>query len=104
MPRKKRRKRGGYRKKEALVLLGKRIRAFRERLGITATEAARRAGMSLKQWSAYEVGARGPSLANCFKLCDVLGVMVEDLESPLLIPDTLHPLLPPDTTASSSAT
>jgi len=63
--------------------LGKRIRAYRLRAGVSSTRLAELAGVSRALVSAVEAGASLPSVATLFAIADVLQFNVDALRRPL---------------------
>lgn len=61
------------------TLLGKRVRALREEMGISQEELAFRAEIDRTYISQIERGIGNPSLLVLFKISGVLGVTVPDL-------------------------
>lgn len=55
------------------------LREARERLGISQFEVAKRADISLTNYSNIELGKQVPSLTTAFAIAGVLGHQVEDL-------------------------
>ena len=63
-----------------MATLSKRIKEFRSFGGITATEAAAKAGMHPVVWSDVERGKNtNPTLRTLRRIADALGVTVGDL-------------------------
>lgn len=58
-----------------------RIRARREKIGLSITEAAKRAGVSQPAWSKWELGVFEPRGANRLKVAEVLGCNPEWLRT-----------------------
>lgn len=54
--------------------------------GLTQSEAARRSGMSPQRWNNIERGQRKPSEANLEAMARALGVTIEDLGEPPVVP------------------
>lgn len=61
--------------------LGQTIRSHRDALGITQTEAARRAGCTQQAWSALERGTQAPSWNLARRVAHTLGVTLADLDT-----------------------
>ena len=59
--------------------LGKNIRNFRKKKGLTQAELARKLGMSQKVVSAYERGYRFPQCTFIPKIAETLGVTIDAL-------------------------
>jgi len=59
--------------------LGKRLKALRRRRGMTQSDLARRAGLSLGYLARLELGRHDPSLTTVRKLARALKVTVADL-------------------------
>lgn len=72
---------------EMFRTLGSALRLFREQLGLSQSELARRAGMGKSQVSKYEGGKELPKLESLERLLGVLGV------EPLTLFYTAHLLL-----------
>ena len=69
--------------------LGKRLKALRRRRGMTQSDLARRAGLSLGYLARLELGRHDPSLTTVRKLARALKVTVADLAGQLEIPGRL---------------
>lgn len=63
------------------VILGKNIRAFREKLGFQQEDLADFLGIKRENISYYETGARNVPLAHLKKLSNLFGVTLQDLLS-----------------------
>ncbi len=61
------------------VAIGREVRAFRNKLGITASDLARSAGLSLGMLSKIENGVTSASLTTLQRLSKALGVPVTSL-------------------------
>lgn len=61
------------------VALGKKIRARRQKLGITQEELADRAGVHPTYLSAIERGERNPALENLYAIATALDVTLAEL-------------------------
>lgn len=62
------------------VLIGKRIRASRERLGMNQSELARKAGVTPSYLNRAEIGAfQAPSVEKLTSIATALGVKLADL-------------------------
>jgi transcriptional regulator with XRE-family HTH domain len=74
--------------------LGRRLRQFRLRAGLTQVELAERSGVSRTLIASIETGQRsGITLDNALRLADVLGVSVEILSGwDPLDPDSMSAL------------
>jgi transcriptional regulator with XRE-family HTH domain len=74
--------------------LGRRLRQFRLRAGLTQHELAERSGVSRTVIASIETGQRsGITLDNALRLADVLGVSVETLSGwDPLDPDSMSAL------------
>ena len=72
---------------EQLGLIALRIRDLRDIAGLSTDEVAKRTGIQLAEYEAYETGTRDFSFSHLFNIADVLGVDISDLltgESPKL--------------------
>ena len=72
---------------EQLGLIAMRIRDLRDIAGLTSAQVARKTGISLEEYEAYETGTRDFSFSHLFNIADALGVDISDLltgESPKL--------------------
>jgi transcriptional regulator with XRE-family HTH domain len=58
------------------------LRAQRERLGLTQTEMARKAGVPFRSYQNWEAGSREPRLLALVALADALGATVDELIRP----------------------
>lgn len=65
--------------RELLVALGRRVRAFRERKGLTQEAFAARCGISVSFASLLERGERSPSYETLIEMARALEVQVGDL-------------------------
>jgi transcriptional regulator with XRE-family HTH domain len=61
--------------------LGRRLRAFRTKRGLSLAEVAAKTGLSISFLSAVERAQSGISLGNLFKLADVYGTTVPGLQA-----------------------
>lgn len=66
---------------EQKILLGKNIRLFRTKLGLSATELANKAKVAKSSLSDWEHGRTQPSTDALFRICSVLNCNVTDLLS-----------------------
>lgn len=57
--------------------IGERIIYFREVLGLSQEELAKKAGLTASAICQYETGKRVPDLRSFLKLCNGLGVRIE---------------------------
>jgi transcriptional regulator with XRE-family HTH domain len=62
---------------------GQRVRALRQRLGVSQEELASRAGMHHTYLGGIERGERNPSLRNIGRLAAALDVTLSELFSPV---------------------
>ena len=72
---------------EQLGLIALRIRDLRDIAGLSTDEVAKRTGIQLAEYEAYETGTRDFSFSHLFNIADVLSVDISDLltgESPKL--------------------
>jgi transcriptional regulator with XRE-family HTH domain len=72
---------------EQLAAIAMRIKDLRDIAGLTAAEVARKAGVGLSDYEAYEAGTSDFSFSHLFNIAEVLGVDISDLltgESPKL--------------------
>lgn len=72
---------------EPIATIALRMKDLREFLGLAPEEAARRAGLPLDDYLAYEAGERDFSFSHLFNIAEMLGVDITDLltgESPRL--------------------
>lgn len=76
-----------------LALLGRRLRTYRESLGLTQDELAARSGLSVSFTSLLERGARSPSYETLFALSRALGISVVDLLRERSGPELQDPVL-----------
>ncbi len=70
-----------------IELIAMRIRDLREIVSLTADQVAERAGISLEEYQAYELGTKDFSFSHLFNIAEVLQVDISDLltgESPKL--------------------
>lgn len=72
---------------EQKVLLGKNIKQYRTKLGLSATELANRAKVAKSSLSDWEHGRTQPSTDALFRLCNVLNCNIADLLSEEVIGD-----------------
>ena len=59
--------------------LGEKIRAFRQGMGLTQTELAKKINVSFQAVSSWEVGSTLPDIENICRLAEVFGVSVDSL-------------------------
>lgn len=57
--------------------IGSRLRRVREALGMTQTDFAKQAGISLQAYHQYEVGSRTPALAQGKKLANAYDITLD---------------------------
>lgn len=67
---------------EQLKLLGKQIRAIREKLGVTQDQMAFKADFARSYYSGVERGMRNVSAVNLIRLAKALDIEVGDLFPP----------------------
>jgi ribosome-binding protein aMBF1 (putative translation factor) len=67
-------RRRGYQEAENAFELGARVRAERERLGLTQEELARRMGTSQPSVARLEAGGVAPTLDTLYRVADSLGL------------------------------
>jgi transcriptional regulator with XRE-family HTH domain len=79
------------------VALGDNIRALRERRGMTPKTLAKRMGVTVQSVSQWETNKYKPGQKNREKLCDFLGVTLDELASRRLPTETSG--TPPETIA-----
>lgn len=72
---------------EQKILLGKNIRLYRTKLGLSATELATKAKVAKSSLSDWEHGRTQPSTDALFRLCNVLNCNIADLLSAEVIGD-----------------
>jgi transcriptional regulator with XRE-family HTH domain len=83
----------------ALVILGQRIKFFREELGLTQLQLAEKAEISSKAVGRYEHGSRVPSVEIAQRIATALGISVNELLYPEAIrenPDSITVKIPVD--------
>ena len=59
--------------------VAEKIRYFRDKLGLTQTDLAKRLGISRSAVNAWEMSLSSPSLANVFELAQIFHVTVDAL-------------------------
>ena len=72
---------------DQIQLIALRIRDLRDIVGLTMEQAAKKAGISLEEYEAYETGTKDFSFSHLFNIAEVLQVDISDLltgESPKL--------------------
>ena len=81
------------------MILGQRIKFFREQLGLTQLQLAEKAGISSKAVGRYENGNRIPSVEIAQRIATAIGISVNELLYPEAIkenPDALTVKVPMD--------
>jgi len=76
--------------------VGSRIKQLREKLGLSQSELAHRAGVAQSTLSYLESGIKSPSIDTLLQICDALGVSISELlgkEIDDRIPEHIRPLL-----------
>src|SRR3954462_1764634 len=76
--------------------IGDRLRAERQRKGLTVREIARRVGVSPSLISQIERDKVNPSVSTLWGLVTVLGLQMGDLFSNAEAPPGLQPVAPPE--------
>src|SRR3954468_7904159 len=76
--------------------IGERLRAERQRKGLTVREIARRVGVSPSLISQIERDKVNPSVSTLWGLVTVLGLQMGDLFSNAEAPPGLQPVAPPE--------
>lgn len=64
---------------QMLRTIGERVRALRDRAGLTQAQLADAAGIEAVTLSRYECGARSPSVSTLGRIARALGVPVSDV-------------------------
>ena len=72
--------------------VAEKIRYFRDKLGLTQTELAKRLGISRSAVNAWEMSLSCPSLANVVEMAHIFGISVDTLltEENRLLLDITH--------------
>jgi len=81
------------------VILGQRLKFFREQLGLTQVQLAEKAGISSKAIGRYEQGSRTPPVDIAQNIATALGISVNELLYPEAIrenPDGIKVKIPVD--------
>jgi len=82
-----------------LMILGQRIKFFREQLGLTQLQLAEKSGISSKAIGRYEHGNRVPPVDTAQSIATALGITVNDLLYPEAIkenPNSIKVKIPVD--------
>lgn len=80
-------------------IVGERLRAFREKNGLSQRDLAKKSGVSGPLISIYETGKNEPSLENLIALAEALRITINDLTG---YPDAREPSAPPLTPEQKS--
>jgi transcriptional regulator with XRE-family HTH domain len=72
----------------SIVILGQRIKFFREQVGYTQQQLAEKAGISSKAVGRYEHGNRVPSVEIAQRIAEAMGISVNELLYPEAIRET----------------
>ena len=81
------------------MILGQRIKFFREQLGLTQVQLAEKSGISSKAIGRYEKGSRTPPVDIAHSIATALGISVNELLYPEAIkenPDGIKVKIPAD--------